>query len=221
MRFLQITDTHVTAKNPSARLDIFYLAVLKKFEELGHIIKRDEIDAVIHTGDLFHTSRVSLKIANQLVEILKSWEVPIYLVPGNHDIDGYNIKTLNQTMLGMLSTAGIVTLITRDEAVEFEEEGLTIRLEAQEYYEDIDKDILQDYRFEFPRDYNILAIHSMLLDKPFHPDVRHTLIQDVVTQADLVLSGHYHPGYKEQYHDGTWFFNPGSLLRGSAGVCCG
>ena len=213
MRFLHITDTHVTAKNPSSRLDVYYVSVLRKFSELGAIIQRDEVDAVIHTGDLFHTSRVSLKVANQLVEIIRSWNVPVYVVPGNHDIDGYNIKTINQTMLGMLSSTGVVTLLTRETPVEFTEEGYKIRIEGQEYYEHIDQGPINDYRFEEPADFNILAIHSMLLDKPYFPDIPHTLIKDVETDANMVLVGHYHPGFKEVNLNGTWFFNPGSLLR--------
>lgn len=213
MRFLHITDTHVTAKNPSSRLDVYYVSVLRKFSELGAIIQRDEVDAVIHTGDLFHTSRVSLKVANQLVEIIRSWNVPVYVVPGNHDIDGYNIKTINQTMLGMLSSTGVVTLLTRETPVEFWEEGYKIRIEGQEYYEHIDQGPVNDYRFEEPADFNILAIHSMLLDKPYFPDIPHTLIKDVQTDAHMVLVGHYHPGFKEVQLNNTWFFNPGSLLR--------
>ena len=213
MRFLHITDTHVTAKNPSSRLDVYYVSVLRKFSELGTIIARDEVDAVIHTGDLFHTSRVSLKVANQLVEIIRSWKVPVYIVPGNHDIDGYNISTINQTMLGMLSTAGVVTLLTRETPVELWEEGHKIRIEGQEYYENIDKGLANDYRIDELADFNILAVHSMLLDRPYFPDIPHTLIQDVQTDANMVLVGHYHPGFKEVQQNGTWFFNPGSLLR--------
>lgn len=213
MRFLHITDTHVTAKGPSSRQDVYYVAVLRKFMELGAVIQRENVDAVIHTGDLFHTSRVALSISSQLVEIMKSWDVPIYIVPGNHDIDGYNISTISQTMLGMLSAAEVVELLTRENAIEHDINGKTLRIEGQEYYNDIDKGIYDDYRFEQPTDYNILAIHSMLMEKPYFPEVPHTLIQDVKTDANLVLTGHYHPGFTEQTVNGTTFFNPGSLLR--------
>lgn len=213
MRFLHITDTHVTAKGPSSRQDVYYLAALRKFMELGAVIQREQVEAVIHTGDLFHTARVALSVSSQLVEIIKSWDVPVYVVPGNHDIDGYNLSTISQTMLGMLSSAEVVELITRDNPIEYDINGKTIRIEGQEYYSDIDKGLYDDYRFENPMDYNILAIHSMLMEKPYFPDVPHTLIQDVNTDANLVLTGHYHPGFQEQTVNGTTFFNPGSLLR--------
>ena len=213
MRFLHITDTHVTAKGPSSRQDVYYVSALRKFMELGAIIQRENVDAVIHTGDLFHSARVALSISSQLVEIMKSWDVPIYIVPGNHDIDGYNLSTISQTMLGMLSSAEVVELITRDNAIEYDINGKTLRIEGQEYYDDIDKGISDDYRFERPADYNVLAIHSMLMEKPYFPEIPHTLIQDVVTDAQLVLTGHYHPGFTEQTVNGTTYFNPGSLLR--------
>ena len=49
--------------------------------------------------------------------MIKSWQIPVYVVPGNHDIEGYTIDTIDQTKLGLLAKAGEVKLLTRDNPV--------------------------------------------------------------------------------------------------------
>ena len=219
MKILHVTDTHGTAKNPSGRLDVFYVAVIKKFLELTETIKREQVDFVIHTGDLFHSPRVSLKFAGKIAEIMNSWGVPIYVTPGNHDLDGYNLQTVDQTMLGFLSKNGTIQLLTRGDAEAFSVIGASgkeyeLLVEGQEYYDGIDHGFADDYQISpHTADFSIMAAHGMLMEAPFFPDLPHTLIKDVVTDADIVLCGHYHPGFKEVQQNGTWFFNPGSALR--------
>ena len=59
MKILHITDSHGTAKSPQSRTDIYYLAFLKKMYELKYVIQQEDIKLIIHTGDLFHSARVS------------------------------------------------------------------------------------------------------------------------------------------------------------------
>ena len=114
MKILHITDSHATVKSPEGRRDIYYISFLKKLYELGYVIKRNKIDMVIHTGDMFHTPRVSDKFAGQISEIMKSWGIPVYVVPGNHDIDGYSVNTIDQTKLGLLSKTEVINILDRD-----------------------------------------------------------------------------------------------------------
>ena len=101
MKILFMTDTHLTAKSPQSRTDIYEITTLKKFTEIGHIIKNNNVDLVIHGGDMFHTAKVSLRYAGHIAEIIKSWGVPVHVVPGNHDLYGYNLSTIDQTILGL------------------------------------------------------------------------------------------------------------------------
>ena len=52
MKILHVTDTHGAMKSPVGRKDIYYLSFLNKLRELGDIIKIQNIDIVLHTGDL-------------------------------------------------------------------------------------------------------------------------------------------------------------------------
>jgi DNA repair protein SbcC/Rad50 len=223
MKFLYVTDTHLTGKGPSSRTDNYVNAIFEKLEELKQVIVDENIEAVFHGGDLFDKPIVSLQLTGQVANFIKSTGIPWYVVPGNHDLFGYNIKSLPQTSLGLLSKAGVVSILDRQygSAVFSNFYGETISFEGQEYHMDIDhRDPKQDYWVEGKSDVNILIPHSMLLDKEYFPDVSYTNTKDLkdATNADLILVGHNHDGYKRHsiHHasgDITHIFNPGSMTR--------
>ena len=217
MKILHITDSHATMKAPESRQDIYYLAFLKKMYELKYVIKNENIDVIVHTGDLFHGPKISDKFAGQLADIIRSYKIPMYVVPGNHDIMGYNIDTVDQTKLGLLFKTGVIKELDRNHPIQLTSasEDLVINLSGQEYYKDIDTGIDSDYEMQVDTDtadINILCIHGYLCDKPQNPNIPHTLCKDVITDADVILSGHFHESFK---YESDYFnaYNPGSLMR--------
>ena len=217
MNILHITDSHGTVKSPEGRTDIYYLSFLKKMYEIKYIIKQYDIKLIIHTGDLFHSPRVSDKFTGQLAEIIKSYGIPMYVVPGNHDIEGYNINTLDQTKLGLLYKTGVVNELSRNTSpisIKSKSEGISINISGQEYYKDIDTGNMDDFQMKTSNsaDVNILAIHGYLCDKPQNPNINHTLCSNIVTDADIILSGHFHESF---IYNGPDFSvcNPGSMMR--------
>lgn len=219
MKILHITDSHGTVKSPESRTDLFYLTFLRKLAEIAYVVKLNKIDMVLHTGDLFHSSRVSNKFMGQVAEIIKAWEVPLYVVPGNHDIDGYTIDTIDQTSLGLLAKTGVLTLLTRDNPIRInavqpsDGKTFTVAISGQEYYSEIDTGNMQDFEMQQPEaDINILAIHGYIADTQQHPNIRCTYPKDIITDADIVLSGHYHRSFAMDVGD-VAYYNPGSMLR--------
>ena len=214
MKLLYLTDTHITAKTPSSRLDDIQDTIKMKFSELGVLIEKEGIEAVLHGGDMFHRPEVSNKFVGEIAEIIRGYGVPFYVLIGNHDLQGQNSESLPHTKLGLLSSTGVIKIIDRNNPVVFNDNGYKISVEGQEYHPNIDREPDKDYKiYNETADYKILMTHSMLLEKSFHEGTTYTLIKDVKTDADLVLGGHYHPGFKEQQVNGTWFYNPGSSLR--------
>ena len=217
MKILHITDSHGTVKSPESRTDLYYLAFLRKMAEITYAIKLHKIDMVIHTGDLFHSSRVSNKFMGQVAEIIKGWKIPLYVVPGNHDIDGYSIDTIDQTSLGLLAKTGVLTLLTRANPIKINTsqngKNFTVAISGQEYYADIDTGNMEDFEMQQPEaDINILAIHGYIADTQQHPNIRCTYPKDIITDADIVLSGHYHRSFAIDVGD-VAYYNPGSMLR--------
>ena len=214
MKILYLTDTHLTSKSPAGRIDNYANSSLKKLLEIGKIIKDNNINVVIHGGDMFHTPKVNLKYANLVITIIKQWNIPIYVVPGNHDLYGYNINTLDQTMLGVLYSSGIIKILSRSNPLEITTKNNKILIEGQEYYQNINQDMNKDFSVNTSGyDYNILVSHSMITPKPFIKTVSHNCVNDIKTDANLVLCGHYHDPFSLSNKDGTIFLNPGSLMR--------
>lgn len=218
MKILHITDSHGTVKGPESRKDIYYITFLKKLYELGYIVKRYGIDMVIHTGDLFHTARVSDKFAGQVSEMIKAMGIPFYVVPGNHDIEGYTIDTIDQTKLGLLAKAGVITILDREHPIVVNGnqngEEYSVAISGQEYYAHIDEGNMQDFEMQQDEaDLNILAIHGYITSTPQHPDIKCTMCQDVITNADIILTGHYHRQFEWSDGQSLDIFNPGSMMR--------
>lgn len=218
MKILHITDSHGTVKGPESRKDVYYITFLKKMYELSYVVKRYNIDMVIHTGDLFHTARVSDKFAGQVSGMIRAMGVPFYVVPGNHDIEGYTIDTIDQTKLGLLAKTGVITLLERDAPILItgtqNGEEYTVAISGQEYYAHIDEGNMSDFEMQQDEaDLNILAIHGYLTSTPQHPDIKCTMCHDVITDADIILTGHYHRQFEWSDGQGVNIFNPGSMMR--------
>ncbi len=216
MRILHITDSHGTVKSPEGRRDVYYTTFLKKLFEVSFVCKRLKVDFVIHTGDLFHSARVSNKFAGQTAELIKAMKVPFYVVPGNHDIEGYSIDTIDQTTLGLLAKTEVITILDRQHPL-FKTEGgydsFTVAISGQEYYAHIDEGNARDFLMQQNKgDFNILAIHGYITDTMQHPNIKYTLATSIKTDADIILSGHYHHQF---VHRGRGYivYNPGSMMR--------
>lgn len=225
LKFLFVEDSHAKVRGPSSRTDNYGETVLRKFAELGEVAKKERVTAIFHAGDLFDGPRIADGFKGDLGRLIRSWGIPMYVVPGNHDLFGYSLASLDNTSLGLFIKHGIVYPLTRATGpVKFTDGKVTISFTGQEYHVDLDRrDPALDYYVDedFFTDYRVLIVHGMLLPKPFHPDQAYTLIDDVPvntpTSPDLIICGHYHPGWPTEVRGGTTFVNIGSMLRTDAG----
>jgi len=217
MRILFITDTHIRGTNPRSRVDNFYYSLKGKFNEIRLILEKEDIHYIFHGGDWFDRPDLSPSIVRDFAMIIKGFKCPIYTVAGNHDIYGHNPGTVSRTMLGLMEGIGLITLLTRDDEIILEKDGIKLQVTGSSYYYDIDKegrDISYVIKKRKDVDYAVNLVHGMLVDKPFMHGIAHTIIKDIKhTQADVTLAGHYHSGFGIVEMDGKYFVNPGSIAR--------
>lgn len=218
MKLLFLTDTHIRGTTPKNRKDNLVETLEKKLMEIINIIQEYDIDYVLHGGDLFDRPDISVSIVSNFAAILNKFNVPIYIVSGNHDIYGHNPDTINRTMLGLLDALNVVTIVNRDEPIYLTKNGIKVQLTGQSYTYNIDdRANLDNYMVSnIPKDvdYAIHMVHGMLLNKPFIKGIPYTLIDDIKeTKAHITLAGHYHSGFGVVEIDGRYFVNPGSLVR--------
>lgn len=217
MKFLFFTDTHIRGTSPQNRKDNFSETLHTKIREVLEIAKQNNVDVLLHGGDIFDRPDISPSLVRELVLLLNDFSFPIYAVAGNHDIYGQNPLTLNRTMLGLLDGIGIMKIIKPKEKVFFQAGAKKIQLTGQSYFYGIDAPEYRDSYIvekDTDTDFAIHMVHGMLLEKPFFEGMAYTLINNIVsTQADITLSGHYHTGFDTKYIDGKYFINPGSVVR--------
>lgn len=217
MRLLYFTDTHIRGTSPKNRKDDYASTLENKFYEILKIIQDKNIDFILHGGDLFDRPDISVSVVSRFAKILAEIDKPVYIVSGNHDVYGHNPKTINRTMLGLLSELGIMNIIN-DKKIILEKDGVRVQLTGQPYIYNIDDPINRKYyivnEVSENVNYSIHLVHGMLLDKPFIKGVPYTLVDDIKsTLANITLSGHYHSGFKQIEIDGKYFINPGSIVR--------
>lgn len=216
MKLLYFTDTHIRGTNPKNRLDNFYQTLKNKFHEVIEIAKYENVDYILHGGDLFDRPDPSVSIVSDFAKIFNEFRVPIYIVSGNHDIFGHNPSTLDRTMLGLLCNLGILNLVNDRKIIL--EKDIKVQLTAAPYVYSMDsKENIKNYIVK-EKDktckYAIHLTHGFLIDKPFLKEVSHTLISDIKdTCADITFGAHYHYGFTTQVIDGKYFINPGALVR--------
>lgn len=216
MKLLYFTDTHIRGTNPKNRLDNFYQTLKNKFHEVIEIAKYENVDYILHGGDLFDRPDPSVSIVSDFAKIFNEFRVPIYIVSGNHDIFGHNPSTLDRTMLGLLCNLGILNLVNDRKIIL--EKDIKVQLTAAPYVYSMDsKENIKNYIVK-EKDktckYAIHLTHGFLIDKPFLKEVSHTLISDIKdTCADITFGAHYHYGFPTQVIDDKYFINPGALVR--------
>ena len=217
MKFLYFTDSHIRGTNPKSRTDSFFHTVKIKLQEIQSIAAEEKVHAVLHGGDLFDRPDVSISVMNEIIPILKSFQMPIYAISGNHDIYGHNPITLPRTMMGLLDTLGIIHLINNQRLL-LKEEETTVQLSGSPYIYGIDREenrglYIVDER-DPAADYAIHLVHGFLMSGDVKAIFANTLIDDILdTKADLTLSGHLHDGFPTTEVEGKVFANPGAIVR--------
>ena len=220
VKLVVINDTQIKSANPKSRIDHYETTIINKMIETGEIAKTENANLIIHTGDMFDIPKISERLLGLIAEIIRSYGVPMVVVPGNHDIYGYNINTINNTSLGLLAKTGVVKLLTRAMPCMLDIDGIKVNIQGQEYHAQIDqRDPKLDYYIDLkiPADYYILAVHGMLISGGGHPSMPWTDISNIPPGPDYIFAGHWHPGFDPAVNQhSTRIFNYGSAVRDKA-----
>ncbi|HHY20797.1 MAG TPA: exonuclease SbcCD subunit D [Bacilli bacterium] len=217
MKFLYLTDTHIRGTTPKNRLDPFVETLKEKIAEAMIIANKEEVDVILHGGDVFDRPDISPSVVGQFAQIFRTANAPIYAISGNHDTYGHNPDTVSRTMLGLLDAFGIMSIIHPHEPLVIEKDDLKVQISGQPYHYDIDqRDPALDYYppNEVNADILIHLVHSMLVEKALPHGIPHTLIDHLWSStATIILSGHYHGGFGIKEKDGKYICNPGAIAR--------
>jgi len=216
-RFAFITDLHIRNTSPSKRKDNYHSAFLSKLNWVCETALRIGCeDVLLGGGDIFDIPVVNLERADDFVEVLRSHGMSLATIFGNHDVAN-TLATSARSLLGHLmrrvpDTIKLLPILT--------EKPMTIAnldIWGHHYKHNNHQDLLE-VKITSMRQRLIIS-HSMILDAPapFGED-SFTLFQNVATNANVILLGHYHPQQKVQTIDNsfkTLIGGPGAFMRGA------
>ena len=109
--------------------------------------------------------------------------IPMIGIAGNHDLIGNSLDTLPSTTLGLLSSLGLMRIVSKDNPVFFEtEDGLKVAITGTSYHLHQDeKEYIDDYIVkEKLGDIHIHLVHGMLSEKDLGSLIKHTLIDNIL-----------------------------------------
>lgn len=219
MKLLFTSDWHLADRPPGHRAQSYASDIFSKLEEVRALAVGS--DATIAGGDCFHIFSqprdVSHALVRRLIQLLRDWPNPLYIVRGNHDGQPGQIGLKRWPLGVVLEALRDTDVRLLDEEMLYDDDGLCVQLRGAHWFPGIDSD---PEAFTVVRretvDWTIVAAHGMLMPPgegyPF-PCV--TFDQVAVRQdaADLVLVGHCHWETTPVKIGRTLFAGPGSIAR--------
>lgn len=202
MKFVFITDPHLSSTTPVSRIDNFTETSFKKMEYVLGVCK--DIGAILLIGgDLFSTPTQPDWVKNRLKSLILQYGVKVISIPGNHDLLYYNVGYMERTSYQSLIAPEVI------EDIEMFPNGAKVG----------DYTILA-HRFgvEFPV---VDSPNTIILSHCFYDygmgDKLHVSKQEVFrSKAKFVCFGHDHNQYPLENNNGTIVVRPGALTRGTS-----
>jgi len=207
MKILFFADTHLQPKGPATRKDDYAHAILGKLEQISALAFTEGVDLTICLGDLFHhkdPSRTPYWLLNETYKILESFDPPVRIVLGNHDLQSAGPASLDRQPIGLLIEAGVLD----------HDQELTINGRAVTFIDHQPK-ILPHLR----EVHSVTVSGGVLLT---HADITNdgrfgTLSWDEASKwgYDWIIYGHMHEFIKEKKVRKTIFLSAPAMSRGA------
>lgn len=233
IKFVICGDLHWRGSNPRARRDNYMQSLTEKLNEVINLSNRYHAPIII-PGDLLNSPNTAWGIVAELINVLRQADAPIVTIHGNHDIYGSNPESVIRAPYGLMDFIDVVRNVEREPFVWQDPIHDTwVRVSGYGYRASTDTPDgmwqfrapeLEEHAEDPPQGYAPVAkIHlvhaNLMLEPPGIDSMPHTLISNVKTNANVIISGHYHPGFGIHHReDGVLFINPGALSRTSAGA---
>ena len=210
MNIVFFTDVHLVSKSNINRIDNLPETQKNKLKEIIKVTNNKGIDIVLSSGDVFDRYNPAISTMNTFTDFVESLNVPFMLCPGNHDLHGYNYKTLETTGLGytckLLKDRKKIKLMKEDKEF-IDHDNVRIHFKAT-----IDKHPMTDFIVDkTTNEIHVGLIHDMVYNKDFFGST--TTYKNFNTNLDVLFNGHIHRGHDPIYSNDTWYINSGSVTR--------
>ena len=213
--FISANDIHISDTGPRSRIDNFKETMLGKIDQMRIACSKLQADAALITGDLYNLknpSKNSHRLNQELIQAFRKFPCPIYMIPGNHDLTGNNLESLQEQPLGVLYADGTLVNLTHEI---LKKNGHKVSLVGIPYIDNFDISTIH-----IPdKDDSIIQICLMHV----YAGPKGTMLfknriygydELSVLDPDIFILGHYHIDQGIQELGGKHFINIGSMSRG-------
>ena len=200
IKILFATDLHLRSIKPVSRLDFDFLDVqLKKLKFIAGLSK--DADVTILGGDIFDRPDVPHYVLLRAIQAMRGFKAPPYTVIGNHEVFGYQGKSVDSSVMGVFLEVGAV------KKLDYLKIGC-LHIYGVHAYDTLVTQVGKD-----EDEMAMIVAHKMITDTalPNLECIRVDLMAPV-TNADIILSGDIHIPH-EKVVDGKIFLNPGAMSR--------
>ena len=220
-KFIHTADTHLGLNWPSiARRDRIQIPVYGRvFTSIIDAALREDVDFLVHGGDLVERPRPSTAAWSRLLEQLprlKNAGIPFVVVPGTHERPDTYFDQASGDVLEILDKrVGLVKRIDveREAFVSFKvKSGKTVTVYGLGDHGSDQQRLLESLqpKMTVESDFRILLMHGSVTNKPMKgATVKADTISDLLSRGfiDYVALGHNHRRWE---HKDLQVYNPGS-----------
>jgi DNA repair exonuclease SbcCD nuclease subunit len=213
--FLYATDPHIKHSQPNNRIDNYNESILKKLDFIGRYAKDNGVKVLVLGGDLTDSHHVKSEPLIAFSDIIFKYDLKLYYVFGNHDVQGANFNYIDKTCLGFITRYrwfhDLNEKVYREDRCFISGYNYTTEKKRNDFmFPEIKDKIRTPYK-------KILVLHANIYDihnkNPMIDKIGITYDQ-IKTDADLILCGHTHYGWEDAGYIGkTMVINPGSIAR--------
>lgn len=225
--YLLVNDIHLSDRAPSSCTDTYQDDLFDLLDTVGDLAAEREAAAIVLAGDVFHyktPSRTTHRTVKRFIDVLRSWDCPTLIVPGNHDMTNDRLDSLDDTQpLGVVFASGAAHLLHGWSAVDADliQDAVYGVPWLMRFDNDTVFDALADWRSRLerrPGNYGLVVAHAPLyppgkeLPYEFYPAGNWAACMDNHGTAHY---GHVHEPHGIYHSYDVQFSNPGALSRGS------
>ena len=210
MKFIHVADTHLGRKD--GKIDERTKDFYNSFKQVVDYAVKNKIEFIVHAGDFFDKARPpveTLVFAASQLERLKEAKIPIFLIPGSHDIG------VGETILTLFDEIGLIKNLSSPRYYKIKDGKLFL---DGELYKDVFICGVAGKRANIEEIYRRLVIPEKGKYRIFM--FHHTIsdisekFADIPTSVlpkgfDYYAAGHWHQFFKEKYGKGMIVY-PGS-----------
>lgn len=215
--YLLVNDIHAADRPPSSCTDSYLPDLIDLLGRTVAVARERGVAAVVWAGDVFHIKapgRTSHRLVQLMIGICRAYGVPVYIVPGNHDITHDRLASLDSQPLGTLFASGAAQ---RLEGWALDHPVLYGMPWQQRWDEDHVADALAAFR-QKGRFGGLVVAHAPLYPPGQELPYENFLAEDwarCMGNDGYCWYGHVHESHGSYTVDNVTFANYGALSRGS------